>query len=220
MQRTAALSQLVDAMLQLARPHPLRVAIDGIDAAGKTTLADELAQQIAARGRPVIRASIDGFHRPRAERYRQGADSPTGYYEDAFDYAALRDRLLLPLGPGGTRRFRRAVFDFRTDTPITAQEETAPDNAMLLMDGVFLLRPELVALWDYRIFVDARFGVALQRALQRDLALFGSAEAVQTRYQRRYMPAQQLYLRSAHPQQHADAVLQNDDPAFPLLKLR
>src|SRR5438270_14025869 len=97
------LDQLAQQIVSLHPPHPLRVAIDGIDAAGKTTLADELVSPIEAQGRPVIRASLDGFHRPRAERYQQGADSPQGYYEDSFDYAALRDALLLPLGPGCSR---------------------------------------------------------------------------------------------------------------------
>lgn len=58
--------------------HPVRVAIDGPDAAGKTMLADA--------GRQIVRASIDGFHRPRAERYRQGPLSPAGYYEDSLDH--------------------------------------------------------------------------------------------------------------------------------------
>jgi len=49
----------------------VRTAIDGPDAAGKTTLADELAVALRERGRDVIRASIDGFHRPRRERYRR-----------------------------------------------------------------------------------------------------------------------------------------------------
>lgn len=37
-QRRQTLSQLADLILEVERPHPLRVAIDGIDAAGKTTL--------------------------------------------------------------------------------------------------------------------------------------------------------------------------------------
>ncbi len=98
---------LVDHILSREGAHPLRVAIDGIDAAGKTTLADTLVQPLEARGKPVIRASIDGFHRPRAERYRQGTDSPVGYYDDSFDYTALRDALLRPLGPGVRQRLLR-----------------------------------------------------------------------------------------------------------------
>jgi uridine kinase len=42
MTREQALHQLVGILVSRIHPHPLRVAIDGIDAAGKTTLADEL----------------------------------------------------------------------------------------------------------------------------------------------------------------------------------
>jgi uridine kinase len=58
------LAQRIDS---LDPSHPVRVAIDGPDAAGKTTFADELVEPLEARGRPVIRASIDGWHRPRAD---------------------------------------------------------------------------------------------------------------------------------------------------------
>jgi hypothetical protein len=34
--------------------HPVRVAVDGVDAAGKTSLADELVGPLAARGRTVL----------------------------------------------------------------------------------------------------------------------------------------------------------------------
>src|SRR5579859_7005639 len=115
--REAVLSQLADTLVSLQRSHPLRVAIDGIDASGKSTLADQLVPVIEQRGRPVIRASIDGFHRPRNQRYQQGPDSPAGYYEDSFDYAALQSSLLHPLGPRGSRHFRRAIFDVRNDVP-------------------------------------------------------------------------------------------------------
>jgi uridine kinase len=199
--------------------HPLRVAVDGIDAAGKTTLADELVAPLRARGRPVIRASVDGFHRTRAERYRRGAASPEGYYLDTFDTAALCAALLLPLGPSGSRKYRRGSCDFRTDRPAHAPLEEAPANAVLVVDGVFLLRPELVAHWDYRIFVEVPFAVALERAMRRDLALFGSAEAVRVRYQQRYIPGQQLYFAAARPQERADAIVRNEDPANPELLL-
>src|SRR5712692_8620510 len=67
MTRQALLDQLVESIISIEHSHPLRVAIDGIDAAGKTTLADELVHPLEPSGRPVIRVSIDGFHRPRRE---------------------------------------------------------------------------------------------------------------------------------------------------------
>lgn len=62
--------------------HPVRVAIDGVDAAGKTTLADELVAPLRRRGRSVVRASADDFHNPRALRYRAGRDSPEVYLRE------------------------------------------------------------------------------------------------------------------------------------------
>lgn len=218
MRRHELLEALAGRIVARTDTHPVRVAVDGIDAAGKTTLAGALVAPLEALGRPVIRASIDGFHRPRAQRYQRGATSPEGYYLDSFDNAALRDVLLLPLGPNGSRRYRRAIFDYHTDRPTLAPEQEAPPNAVLLMDGVFLLRPELVTFWDYRIFVDVPFTEALERAMRRDVALFGSSEAVQARYHERYFPGQRLYFDTAHPQDHADAIVYNEDPDNPRLR--
>jgi uridine kinase len=218
--RQHVLDQLADRIRRLPDTHPVRVAVDGIDAAGKTTLADELVPLLETRGRPVIRASLDGFHRPRSERYQRGADSAEGYYLDAFDYPAHCNALLLPLCPLGSRRYRQAVFDFRADRPLRQPEEEAPVDAMLVLDGVFLLRPELTTFWDYRIWVEVPLDVALNRARQRDVALFGSAEAVEARYRTRYIPGQQLYLEAAGPRKQAEAIVENADPANPVLHFR
>jgi uridine kinase len=211
------LDQLAKRLRTLQFQHPVRVAVDGVDAAGKTTFADELGTLLMQRGRPVIRASIDGFHRPRAARYRQGTNSPEGYYADSFDYDTLRSALLQPLGPRGSRRFRRVAFNYRTDAPSAAEEEVAAEHAILLFDGVFLLRPEINAQWDYRIFVEAPFAVTIERALLRDSELFGSVEAARARYSERYVPAQELYLKSVDPLRHAQAVVYNEDPAHPTI---
>jgi uridine kinase len=109
------LHHLADLIISQPSSHPLCVAIDEIDTTGKTTLANELTPLIEIRGRPVIRASIDKFHRPRVERYRQGPDSSKGYYEDSFNIESLSTVLLGPLGLEGNRRYRRAIFDFHTD---------------------------------------------------------------------------------------------------------
>ncbi len=196
-------------------PHPVRVAIDGVDAAGKTTLADELAEAVRHLGRPVIRASIDGFHNARAIRRRRGSLSPEGYFEDSFNYRALVEALLLPLGAAGSGSFRRAVFDFRTDQPVTAPLEVASVDSVLLFDGVFLLRDELRAHFDFSVFVRAAFEVTIERAEQRDVQLFGSIEEVRRRYRQRYVPGQELYLRTAQPERWASVIVDNNDPARP-----
>ncbi|MBI3914429.1 MAG: uridine kinase [Chloroflexi bacterium] len=215
MTRQDLFNQLANHIIAAHLPHPTRVAIDGVDAAGKTTLADELVAPIESRGREVIRASIDRFHRPRAERYARGADSPEGYYYDSFDYAALRAALLDPLGPNDTRAYRRRVFDYRADAPVHDPTRVAAADAILLFDGVFLLRPELAACWDYCIFVHVEFEVALERALARDAKMFGSAENARARYMNRYIPGQRIYLQAVQPQRLADVIVDNNDSTEP-----
>jgi pantothenate kinase-related protein Tda10 len=63
--RAETVGTLAGLIVALWRSRPVRVAIDGRTASGKTTLADELAAAVGQAGRPVIRTSIDGFHRPR-----------------------------------------------------------------------------------------------------------------------------------------------------------
>lgn len=213
--RLKFLGQLGDLILKLNRDHPIRVAIDGLDAAGKTSLADELTPIIKKSGRHVIRISLDEFHRPRHERYQRGEFSPEGYYYDSFDYQAIQKDVLKPLGPDGDCRYKRALFDFRSDTSITEPFYIAPEDAVLLMDGVFLLRPELLVYWDYRIFVMVENEVALRRAIKRDHDLFASPELIIKRYRQRYFPGQELYLQSADPLSHADVIINNNTPEEP-----
>lgn len=215
--RERVLAELAALIAAATRPHPLRVAIDGVDAAGKTTLSDELAPLVDARGRPVIRASVDGFHRPRAERYRHDPDSPAGFYRDSYDYPALRRCLLDPLGPGGDRRYRVAAFDHRRNAPADAPWLVAPPDAVLLLDGIFLQRPELAGCFELTIFVDVPFAETLARGVRRDTPPTGDPAATRARWERRYIPGQRLYLSEARPRERADVVVDNRDPAHPRL---
>lgn len=213
MRRDVLLAELTDAIDAIERAHPVRVAVDGVGVSGKTSLADELVAPLTARGREVIRASIDGFHRTREERTRLGDESPEGYLNDSFDYEAVRTVLLEPLGPCGDLRYRTSVFDFRTDSAVAAPELAAAPRSVLILEGVFVLRPELDDCWDFRIFVHASFEETLSRALTRDIDLFGSEAAVRRRYERRYIPGERAYLNLYRPRERANVVVVNDDPS-------
>jgi uridine kinase len=218
--RAELLDRLAGEIESAPASHPLRVAVDGPPAAGKTTLADELARLLGTRGRPVIRTCAESFHRPRAQRYRRGEFSAEANYHDSFDYDALRRVLLDPLGPGGDRRYQPAVYDPGTDTALSPLAATAPADAVLLLDGVFLLRPELTSRWDLTIFISAGFEQTLDRARTRDLARLGSAAEVERRFRTRYIPAQQLYFTTARPADHADIIVYNDQPRLPAWEVR
>ena len=211
MTRTDLLERLADRIQSVALPHPVRVAIDGVDGVGKTTLANELVEPLQRRGLPVIRGSIDGFHNPRSVRYRRGRASPEGYFRDSFDHDAVVVNLLSPLGPEGSRRYRRAVFDYRTDSVVDVPIATAPNNAVLVFDGVFLHRQELKRYWDFSILLEAPFEVTIARCAGRD----GSSPNVDAPENQRYVEGQRLYFLECDPASLASIVIRNDDLGSP-----
>ncbi|MET8091246.1 uridylate kinase [Micromonospora sp. NPDC005220] len=213
--RDELIGRLAEAVGSVTVAHPLRVAVDGAPAAGKTTLADELAVVLREQGRDVIRATIDDFLFPRAQRYPRGEYSAEGCYYDTHDHDALNRVLLDPLGPGGDRRFQPAVYDHRADAVVSPPVMTAPANAVLVFDGVFLLRPELLDRWDLRIFVSTALAKTVDRAVIREQRASTRAD-IERRWRERYIPSQQLYFATVRPTQHADLVVHNDEPQRPV----
>ena len=197
--------------------RPMRVGVDGITGAGKTTLAAELTAAVQALGCPARHLSIDDFHHPRARRHRRGRESARGYYEDAYDLAALADLVLRPLGPGGDRVIRPRLHDLETDARLEVEPELVPAGAMIIIDGSFLQKPELRGLWDEMIFVRTSQRTARERAARRDAELFGSAVAAERMYAVRYHPACDLYLAEVDPISRAGIVIDNDDLEHPVL---
>jgi len=211
------LKYLADIITATKRRHPLRVGIDGVDASGKTTLADSLADYLRSLNINVIRASIDGFHNPRTVRYEKGRNSPEGYYRDSFNNKAIIDNLLAPLGENGDLKYKKAVFDFKANSEVVLPFETTKPDSILIMDGVFLFRPELVSYWDLKIFLEADFKITVDRAKKRDGYLFGSENEILEKYEQRYVPGQKLYFEEAKPQEKADIIIDNSDFENPVI---
>lgn len=189
------------------------VAIDGPDGAGKTTLADDLATRI---GSAPVRASVDSFHRPRLDRYQRGLLSAEGYYLDSFDYEAMTTQCLYPFRDGAAR-VATASYDYRSEVAQGHFDKALPPAAVLVVDGVFLLRERLRTLWTLSVYLRVSDEEVLRRALRRDVELFGSAEEVERRYRGRYLPGQNLYRQDASPEDIADIVINNEDPAKPVI---
>jgi uridine kinase len=204
---TQRITRLVD---HLGSHGRTAIAIDGADAAGKTTLAERVA---AAASVPVCRASVDGFHAPVGARRKRGDLSPEGYYRDCFDYPALIDRLVSPF-LAGAEAVETQVYDRRAEQ-VSRVSEPVSKAGVLLVDGVFLLRPGLRELWTVGIYLDVSEQETLARAVRRDAAFFGSRQTLIERYQRRYLPGQALYRDEAQPMLTADIVVDNEDPASP-----
>lgn len=94
MTQSELIHHLADIIQRFKINHPLRVGIDGVDASGKTILADALADYLQLQEVNVIRSLIDGFHNPKAIRYQQGRNSPEGYYMDTTNYPVVIESIL------------------------------------------------------------------------------------------------------------------------------
>jgi len=210
--RADFLANIAGRIADLPHDRTMIVAIDGGDGAGKTMLADELAGFVTGRGRPVIRATIDGFHNPREHRYRRGRDSPEGYFLDSYDYAGLKAVLLDPLRPDGAGRYRTALYDHVADRPVVSPERQVAPRSVLILDGVFLHRPAVRTYWDFSLFLDVSFEVSQARKVARDPSYAGSPQAMS-----RYIPGQQLYLASCEPARRASVVVDYNDLSAPRL---
>jgi len=215
-ERAEALTQLADAVLSVERAHPVRVAIDGCSAAGKTTLADDLADVLRARtDREIIRAGIDYFKRAPELRTAYPIESPDSYYRDTWDHDSIRERLLIPLGPGGDRQYVAAVREASAQALSDIPVLTASPDAVLVADGGFLQVPALVDHWDLRIYLYVGWDVVLRRGAARDQAWMESAAAAEERYRTRYIPGERMYVDEIQPRSLAQIVVDTEDPDRP-----
>jgi uridine kinase len=211
--RAALLAEVAGLVPMFPGPRCVRVAVDGVDGVGKSTFAGALAAALTSRGRAVVHLSADDFHQPRAARHRRGRDSPEGFWLDSYDYPALVRDVLRPFGPEGSRRYRRAAHDLRTDAVLDLPWRTAAPGTVLILDGLFLHRDELTGFWDFSVFLDAPFEVTVARMARRD----GSHPDPRHPSVARYVGGQRLYFAACAPWERADVVIDNRDVTRPVL---
>lgn len=211
MLRSELISEIATRILSLRLDHPVRVGVSGITASGKTTFANELAEELLGRKKKVIRTSIDNFHHPRAIRYRKGKESAIGYYEDAHDYQSFKQKLLIPLGPNGNLHYQTISFNLAKDEYVNPEANVATKDMILIVDGTFIFKQDLCNLYDFKIFVDTDFELARKRGAKREERAFGSYDEAEEMFIKRYHAASKLYLEQHSPHMNAEIVIQNDD---------
>ena len=194
------------------------VGVDGVDGAGKTTFADELAELLKESGLEVIRISMDHYLNPQSKRYAQGRSSAKGYFEDSYDYERFSDEVLEPLGHGGSGRYRTAAYDLSSESEVKSPWRVAPDHAVVIIDGMFIHRDELCSskkkkVWDLSVWLEVPFQESFHRLAGRDQKLDADPEDPRNA---RYYQGQLLYLQSCDPAHRADIVVENAVPHEPV----
>jgi uridine kinase len=208
-ERARVLDRLVH-MIDKLGDRRLRIALDGLTAAGKTSLGHELAHRLAGRGRSSFRASLDDFKRPWCEAHLYDRVSGEGYYRNAFDPEAARRLLLDPSGPTADGLIALCSIDPLTQIDQSAVKTAMPSNGVLIVDGVFACRPELNSYWDLRVWLEIDPELSVRRGTERDGDMEGNEEA-ETLHRDRYLASEMLYMNEVDPRAFVEVIIDNTD---------
>jgi len=141
------------------------VALTGIDGSGKGHLASRILARLRRTDLRAVALGVDPWLNLPHVRFG-GADPALHFYENALRQDEMFERLVLPLRD--TRRCR-LVADVAEETATTFRRQLFrfEDVDVVLLEGIFLLKPAYRELSDLSFWVDCSFETALERALTR-----------------------------------------------------
>lgn len=164
------------------------VAVDGMAAAGKTTLAAMLQRRYDCQ---VIH--MDDFFLPPALRTPARLACPGGN----IHHERFREQVLAGLAAG--KAFSYQVFDCHQMT-CTARKTVKP-NRLTVIEGSYALHPALRQAYDLKLFYPVEEGEQLRRLRARD------GEAGLAVFRERWIPLENTYIAACGVRECADLIL-------------
>jgi len=186
-------------------------ALSGIDGSGKGYTANLLHWALERRGIHAALVHADDWLSPPRQRFGNPRTA-RHFFENAFRFDAMFSHVVTPL-----RRDRRIDVTLTLGGQsgfMRRQSYRFSDVDVVLLEGIFLLRRELLPNYDRTIWIDCTFKTALERALRRDQEGLTS-EQLEHDYRTIYFPAQQLHVIRDAPRERAGLVVLNDDRLAP-----
>jgi uridine kinase len=165
-----------DRLAGRTRPH--WVGVDGLGAAGKTTLA----RRIVAELDDAVLLSVDDF----------GRVGVRGWDRDLFVA-----QVLTPLLAGRPARYQ--TWDLLADRPI--EWVNIPPGRSVVVEGVSCTDERVPVPWDVTLWVDAPESLRAARIRARDGA------PLLERWRDDWLPSEQAYVAAQQPQQRVDAIV-------------
>jgi uridine kinase len=183
------------------------VGISGIDASGKGYVTEKLKRSI---DQAVAVINVDQWLNIPAVRFtnQPGADPGRHFYENAIRFDEMLAMLVLPL------KLNRSV-NITADYAEETAEELRPrqylfnDVAIILLDGIFLFKRQMIHHFDLKIWVECSFENALRRAVSRRQESLSPEETIRA-YEGNYFPAQRVHFQLDQPQITADLIIDNN----------
>ncbi|KZZ83969.1 kinase [Bacillus sp. SJS] len=182
-------------------PHPLQserfiLGIDGLSRSGKTTLVKKL-KTVLEQQTAVQVFHIDDYIEKRNKRYNTGEEEWFEYYGLQWDVKGLQESFFSQLRCG--TEITLPFYESETDT-ITNQMVNLSEACVIIIEGVFLQRSEWREYFDLMVYLDC----------PRDKRFMRESVHTQTlweKFQNRYWPAEDYYVKTEKPEKNADLVL-------------
>jgi uridine kinase len=191
----SASSLLADRIRELTsdRPGPVLVALDGRSAAGKSTLAAEVA--------PLVGAGVidgDDFY-SGGSAAQWDAMSAAEKVDYCIDWRRQRP-VLEALSRGGAASWH--PYDWEADDGSLARRPVTSGPApVTILDGAYSARPELSDLFDLRVLYDAPAELRKRRLIQRE------GEDYRETWNARWDEAEEWYFSRVMPPEAFDLVI-------------
>ena len=166
------------------------VAVDGREGSGQAEFADALVAALEAGGTAAARLPMKAFATRAEDEYRDG-----------YDYDDFRTTAVAPFRSG-----EAVMPELRDRVAPPGLPDELPRDAVLVVDGVFLNRPEISGLWKHSVWLQvpqAETEARLREAGVPD----GEIE--------RIAAAQGRYRSHLDPTAKATTLVDNSDPEHP-----
>lgn len=135
------------------------IAVDGHSAAGKSTFAERAAAHLDAS---LLHG--DDFYRVMDEAEREQL-TPVEGCSQYYDWQRLREEALGVLRSGSSATYR--PYDWDRNELAVDRDVTIPACRVVVVEGLFVARPELADLVDLAVLVDTPGELRWQRQLER-----------------------------------------------------
>lgn len=181
---------VISAINKLSQDKPLfLVAVDGQSGGGKSTLARTLQKEFSAQIVP-----LDDFYAVLDENERLGLSAEQGF-EQYFDWQRAEKEVLSPLRDGLDVSYRK----YNWSQNALGEKLNVTAKGIIIIEGVYALRPQLQKYYDYKIFIDTPLEIRFPRLIERGQD--------SSSWIKRWEEAEVYYVEKYNPKSTADIIV-------------
>jgi uridine kinase len=201
--------KLVEEIISRSKTKDLfMVGISGLDASGKSVLAEELKEALENNGLKVLLVSGDSFQFPPELKNDLVEGSwAEQHYKRTINFQKMVDEFLIPL-TSKPEEIKLDLVEFGSGRVIN-KIVNLNYPLVVIVESIYLLKKSLIEYFDFKVFLDISIETSLSRAKarKRDLELYGDELGVEQKYSKKNFPGYQLYQQLDNPKQSADLVI-------------